>query len=500
MDFQVEQLIETLFHNSLKKPGNVETQHRQGGIFAVTEKRNLQTAYGVKGEIITSTTQLLKNMNNYSHFTPNTYTKYRYTNGFKEYVKGFSEENLMQVNAFVIDIDTKQYTPQDILLACLDDSIGVPTLLLASPRGYQLYFMLTSPLHIKKGGTGIFVAKKIAEQLKKSLSHVGADLFCNDFGFFRVPTPDNVVWINLEQTYDIAQLIRWSQQVSEEELFTKSNAVRHHQSLTNQAWFKALLQTPHIRGEKGVIGRNNTLFTLALACYADGISFSDAMCTLSTFNAQLYTPLSQREFEAIIHSAYSGRYQGPERFYIEQLTAAYTDVKPYVNYKGWYKHKKDRADRTRSHLHEWEQDIIRYIERAEKQDGFVWITQRALCEAIGIPKSTLNKLLKQSQTLLTRTFGKGRKAITGFSTRTIIEQEFIARYLAKKERTTKIYAAFLLTCIHEVEIYDASVCRTLLLDDLHRKRSTLLNGPHCHYISVSRQTKSTAYEYTVLQH
>lgn len=501
MDFQIEQLIETLFHNSLKNNGMQTDNHRKGGIFAVEEKSHLYTAYGVKGDIITSKQQLAKNIARYSHFTPNTYTKYRYTNGYKEHVKGFTEENLMQINTFVVDIDTKKHSPQDILLACMDDSIGIPTLLLASPRGYQLYFMLTSPLHIKKGGTGLFVAKKIAEQLKKSLANVDADLCCNDFGFFRVPTPDNVIWINLEQTYDIAQLIDWSQKMSDDELFATPIPVRRHQGLTRQTWFKALLQTPDIRGEKGVLGRNNTLFTLALSCYADGISFSDAMCTLSNFNAQLHAPLSQREFTTIIKSAYSGRYQGPERFYIEQLTAAYTNVKPYVNYKGWHKHKKDRADRERSHLHEWEQDIIAYVERADKQDGFVWMTQRALCEEIGIPKSTLNKLLKQSKAILTRTFGKGRKAVTGFSTRAIVEQEFISLYLAKKERNTEVYAAFLQACIEEVNLYDASVCRALFIHDLTLKRHQLLNGPQCHYISVSQRTrhnKSTAYEYTVL--
>ena len=493
MQFHFEDFINTLFHDSLRTAQNMEkTPNRQGGIFAVKQKEHLQTAYGVQGDIITSKKQLCSRVNNYSHFTPNPYLQYRYTNRYKEYVKGFEEQNLLQVNTFVIDIDTKNYSPQEILLACLDDSIGTPTLLLESTRGYQLYFILSKPLHLKKGGVGLAVAKKIAAQLKKSLTCVGADIFCNDFGFFRMPTKKNVLWVDLTHTYDISQLINWSQQQEDDTIsfFVSNNSQR--QSLTQQEWFKALLQTPDIHGGKGVLGRNNTLFTLALACYADQISFSDAMCTLGSFNAQLLKPLSAREFHAIMKSAYSGRYQGPERFYIEQLTEAYTNVKPYVNYKGWCKHKKERAARTRSHLSEWEQDLITYIEAQPHQDGFLWTTQRELCKTLGIPKSTLNKLLKHSNIVLTRTFGKGRNAMTGFTTRTLFNAEMVSLYLRKKKHTKKQYLAFLTTYIHAVEACDVSLARTSFIEELQQLKMNLINGPQCHYISISRHRKSTA--------
>lgn len=493
MQFHFEDFINTLFHDSLRTAKKIEnTTNRQGGIFAVKQKEHLQTAYGVQGDIITSKKQLCASADTYSHFTPNPYLQYRYTNSYKEYVKGFEEQNLLQVNTFVIDIDTKKHSPQEILLACLDDSIGTPTLLLESARGYQLYFILSKPLHLKKGGVGLTVAKKIAAQLKNSLTSVDADVFCNDFGFFRMPTKENVVWVDLAHTYDIAQLINWSQQQEEDTIsfFVSNNSQR--QSLTQQEWFKALLHTPDIHGGKGVLGRNNTLFTLALACYADQISFSNAMCTLGSFNAQLINPLCTREFQAIIKSAYSGRYQGPERFYIEQLTEAYTNVKPYVNYKGWYKHKKERADRTRSHVSEWEQDLITYIEAQPHQDGFLWTTQRELCKTLGIPKSTLNKLLKQSNIVLTRTFGKGRSAMTGFTTRALFNTEMISLYLSKKQQSTKQYIAFLTTCIHAVKACDASFARTSFVEELQQIQINLLNGPQCHYISISRHIKSTA--------
>ena len=49
-------------------------------------------------------------------------------------------------------------------------------------------------------------------------------------------------------------------------------------------------------------------------------------------------------------------------------------------------------------------------------EPFIWRTQKEICEAIGIPSSTLNKLIKQSTKLLKTVSGKGRNAKTGWTT------------------------------------------------------------------------------------
>ena len=45
---------------------------------------------------------------------------------------------------------------------------------------------------------------------------------------------------------------------------------------------------------------------------------------------------------------------------MEQLLAIYVqgEVHVHLGGKGWYKHKKAREDRERSHCHEWEEDLI----------------------------------------------------------------------------------------------------------------------------------------------
>ncbi|RUS49604.1 hypothetical protein QI30_19915 [Kurthia sp. 3B1D] len=85
--------------------------------------------------------------------------------------------------------------------------------------------------------------------------------------------------------------------------------------------------------------------------------------------------------------------------------------------RAWYKFKKEREDRTRSHYDEWEEDIIRYI-TAEKasSEPFIWRTQKELCEAVGMAQSTLNEVLKRSKQLVKTVTGKGRGAKTGWTT------------------------------------------------------------------------------------
>ncbi|KAA5569803.1 plasmid replication protein, partial [Pseudomonas aeruginosa] len=71
---------------------------------------------------------LLAHRHSLSHFTPNPYVSYTYSDIARKHITGFSEENLLQLNTFVVDIDTKRYSVQELVLTAMDESIGVPTL------------------------------------------------------------------------------------------------------------------------------------------------------------------------------------------------------------------------------------------------------------------------------------------------------------------------------------------------------------------------------------
>lgn len=399
--------------------------HKKGAIFAVRSKDHF-TAQGVKGYIITSKETLLEDASQLTHFTPNVYRKFTYTDEKRTFIKGFEEKNLLQINAFVVDIDTKKHTEQDILLACMDHSIGLPTGIISTERGYQVYFALTEAYYIsnKHNYRSLTVAKRIADNLKRSLQSVSADMSCNDFGFFRIPKPDNIVWLQLDYTYEIAQLINWSMRRDDDlarPLFVVPSKTTYT-SITQTEWFTALIQAVDIKGNKGRLGRNNAMFTLALACFADGWEKENTFDFLDQYNSRLTYPLELDDIETILDSAYSGKYKGAKKEYIEALLAEYIPGGEAIDVqlptkKGWYKFKKEREDRTRSHYEEWEQDIIDYI-TAQKMpsEPFIWRSQKELCKDIGIPQSTLNEVLKRSKKLIKTVIGKGRAAKTGWTT------------------------------------------------------------------------------------
>ena len=402
-----------------------DRQNKKGAIFVVRSKSDF-TSNGVKGYIVTSKETLLEDAAGLTHFTPNIYRQYNYSDEKRRMIRGFEEKNLLQINTFVIDIDTKRHSVQDILLACVDESIGAPTLIVESERGYQVYFVLSQPLFIsnKNDFRGLTVAKRISDNLKKSLKCVDADPFCNDFGFFRIPKLENIAWLQLDQTYSMAQFIDWSRRQDDENnrpLFVMPSKLTSV-SVMRSEWFTKLIQAVDIKGKKGQLGRNNTMFTLALVCFSEGWEKERTFDFLDEYNSKLNYPLPLADIQSLLNSAYSGKYKGASKEYIEALLAQYvegsTSIPVKLGYKGvWYKFKKDREDRVRSHYEEWEQDIITYIS-AEKSNSemFLWHTQKELCEAVGIPQSSLNALLKQSTRLLKTTKGKGRNAKTGWTT------------------------------------------------------------------------------------
>ena len=433
------ELFDVLLHQGITKyrptkskaslPKQVETAKqdklsKKGAIFAVRQKADF-TDHGVKGYIITSKETLLEDATELSHFTPNIYRTFTYKDSARRYIQGFEERNLLQINTFVVDIDTNKYSREDILMACLEESIGLPTLIVATTRGYQVYFVLTKPLFIsnKNDFRGLKVAKRISDNLKRSLKSVEADPFCNDFGFFRVPKPSNIVFSQLDATYSMAEFINWSMRQDddmERPLFVISTPGIKKVSVMDTDWFNALIHAVDIKGKKGQIGRNNTLFTLALVCLQEGWSKDRTMDFLDEFNYRLNYPLSGASLKSVIESAYSGKYHGPAKEYVEELLATYvpnSTFKVKLGSKGWYKFKKAREDRERSHYDEWEEDIISYITAEfNHSEPFIWRTQKEIYEAVKIPSSTLNSLIKKSTKLLKIVSGKGRNAKTGWST------------------------------------------------------------------------------------
>lgn len=394
--------------------------HSQSIFYGVKDKADFSNIYR-KGKIFNSTKLLLNAISGLSHFTPNTY-KGSPIKTAQNGLYGFTEQNLKQVNAFVVDIDNLSYSLQDILLACLDFSIGAPTMVLRTPNGHQVYFVLDKPIHISKNRNyhSLNVAKRISLNLKESLESVEADRYCNDVGFFRAPTISNIVWLQLDATFSPEDLMNWSIKKDDDldrSLYAQKSNQAHTSYLQSEA-LQHILGLQNIKGHEGQLGRNNSIFTIALACYADGLSQIEAAGILTKFNRQLNAPIKQNEVDASIRSAFSGRYSGPNKVYLDEILALYSDyAATSTTGNSWYKFKKDRDDRKYSHFSEWESDIINYLDELEiTESPYVELTQKQLCAIIGCQQSSLNAILKTSKKIIKTTVGKGRAAITKWAT------------------------------------------------------------------------------------
>lgn len=440
----------------LFKQSQMHHNKQAGVVFVVHNKQAFENRH-IKGKMLHSFEQLQQCAPQASHFTPNVYRLGAF-DAQQGTISGFTEKNLHHINTFVVDIDTLQFSPQQILLACIDDSIGAPTWIIQTTHGYQLYFVLNAPFFMsnKDNYRTLHIAKRIAQNLKRSLITVQADLYCNDFGFFRMP--HNIIWEQHQYTYSIDDFINWSMRYEDNTETVYAPQQQGKQLLMNTAWCKALLNTTDVQGRKGQLGRNNMLFTLALVCFHDRWHMNKAMQLLQSFNHRLNAPLKYQQLETILQSAYSGRYSGPSKTYIEALLELYAphfsgDVSTHTH---WHKFKKERQQRIRSHYSEWEQDIIQYITAQKEQHApFIWHTQKQMCEALNIPSSTLNELIKCSTQLIITKIGKGRGAKTGWTTVALYKQFLITNALQRAQQKGQYY-----TQLHHLLNYYAPIEQT----------------------------------------
>ncbi|MBF2394642.1 primase C-terminal domain-containing protein [Listeria marthii] len=437
--------------------------HRKGVQFVVRQKEDLQRKQGVRGFIVTSQEALINEANKITHWTPNIFRWGTYSDQQRKFIKGHSEDNLQQINTYVIDVDTLNVDVAKMIMASMKILNQTPTVILRTDKGFQLYFVLENPVFISNANNfkSLRVAKRIAANLKHAFSnelpHV--DKGCNDFGFFRAPSTENIIFENLANQIQFADLMNWSKIYTQKHNRPGLKLIKERASFsvaTNQEWFQKLVQLTNIRGRKGQYGRNNAAFTLALACYSSDKSYEEAYDFLDEFNTNLRESLSQREIDRVLKSAFSGKYQGASLEYIKGILESYqtdSEMKHSTAFifektgnRVFRKHRKARENRTYSHFEEWEADLEEYL-RINILSGqtFIEKTQRDLAEETKIPLATLKKILKSSKKIVTRVEGRGRTATTLVSTVAIVVEAAIRHAMTKQRDQSEKYISFLST-------------------------------------------------------
>ncbi|WP_236694197.1 primase C-terminal domain-containing protein [Sporosarcina globispora] len=436
------EIMQFMTHNSLhlyKKKGSRASFDRitayekserhnaypKGAVFVSPTKAELVEG---KGYVVTSYEALQDRYQHLSHWTPNTYRGGTYYDFKNRIIKGHKRENLKQINVIGFDIDTKEVDLYGLYLGCEELKLPRPNLLLETPRGFQCFFVLETPfyIHRKNDYKSLRVAERLSDNIRKALcKYVPVDTSCVPFGFYRVPREDNVLDF-YDKPANTSSLLSWSKEFEEQEKRSFLRVVYNSNDSTfdqiHADWYRALICAKDIDKGYTSASRNNALMTLALANFASNRTFEEAYDELDQFNSSLARPLSKREFERTLKSAYSGKYKGVKRSYVEGLLELWTDGQAQFQGKeGWYKFKKNREERVRSHYEEWEEDILLYIERHMGPEApFLEGSLSVLAETFGIAVSSFKEVLKRSGKLIKRTIGRGRGAVTKLSSRSML--------------------------------------------------------------------------------
>lgn len=392
------------YKNSKLKPAG-STECNKGAIFGYRSKDLMIQGRGV---VITSEEALSENEDQFTHWTPNVFSYGTYTTRDRQFVKGHNENNLRQINTFLVDIDItgEKFNHGEIVLASYDRLGLLPTMILDTPKGYQVYFVLRDAAYVTKKSNFkvINVAKRISENIRKELAKdlPGIDVGCNHFGIARIPRNDNVLFFEESYSYSFQEWLNWSMTQAEDNKAEvipfphQKNEIRQ----LDEKWVELLMNSEKLIGSKGVLGRNNAIFTLSLAYYASKSPIETCEYNIIMLNDRLKNPLKESEIKRIIKSAYSSKYEAASKDYIREIChtwidSSLTDDQLFSQPKGWYKFKKDRKERVRSHSKEWQQDILAYLSsQSYTYKPFIYSTKKEIREEIGVPERSFDAALK----------------------------------------------------------------------------------------------------------
>ena len=251
-------------------------QNKHGAIAMYRSKAQMSKSWGT---IYTSKEAVYDNYTNSTHWTPNVFNYLTYTDATKHYVKEAKEQNLSQINTLVVDVDYRDVEERQAKFAEVWDTAMLdvqflPTLILATTKGYHIYYVFDEPVFVRRHANGKLPAVRAAKAIAKSLKQYYAqklpavDVTCNSFGIFRVPRPDNIEYFEPKMTVDFQALMTWSINFANDQHQIKAQTIqrsfkaRRTSRQIDQPWFQALINQTDIDQNVGY-GRHNTIFTLA---------------------------------------------------------------------------------------------------------------------------------------------------------------------------------------------------------------------------------------------
>lgn len=312
--------------------------------------------------------EVLRYANWAKHFIPNTFYKWH----------DKSLENMCSSEWMVFDFEQRKSTGKPFYPAevyeIFNQTVGfAPTMVKTSktPGNYHVFLHHTS-INGSTESSYLFkrIQMKIAETIGTDMGAIGPN------HSYSIPTKEDKVFFYGDNVIDFNDLKNWwIERIKEENKKTKYIQNKNGQvsSITDyMVWNHSAVLSLMNHTYDG--SRNQAGFTLSLLFYAMGKSRRECISFLFSewFPSVPRTgkPYYSSELRASIRSAYSGKYAGPSKEYVEGLTGIEFNIRIY---KGRYKREKFH-NKTEN-----QQAIINYF---RQHGGKIEMVQKELIEDI----------------------------------------------------------------------------------------------------------------------
>jgi hypothetical protein len=300
---------------------------------------------------------------------------------------------LRWLNAVSIEIDNPEAELSDIFYFCQIFDISYPSLILKSPKGFHLHWL------IEREKATIVKLKdydRVSQALKKAFSWIKADAIGPE-RYWRMPTAYNIKY-QIDDRYTLAELAEWANGILE--VTNNISLVKEIEggivgTTAPKLVLSGVMENPAIqrllRGVPyGLDIRNRTAFTLALLLFrAQNMDPEDVYTYLSDeWNPKNEVPIKENELRKTVRSACSGKYKTAKTQHINEILEVigsdlrfqYQIHKVYIG-KTTYTKRVDLIDQILTHV--------------KDQGGKLQISQRSLALSLGAAfKSVQNALVE----------------------------------------------------------------------------------------------------------
>lgn len=365
---QYLRMIRTWRNNDLKDVVTILNApiSQKGAVITYESKSALKQSRGTRQ---TDLMEIVKQQP--THWCANSYLsgKLKHTRGI---LGGNTKNNLLQINVFVVDVDTKK-TSWRVLLKN-SKKIGLdPLCVIETDHGYQLIYSIRGGLHLNGGQRLVKALESVTRtfnNLRWKLKSVGieVDQCCHPFGVCRFPQRSRVRYINTENLMTYDQWKSWSYENDYETQLKNNRSFALVSSGRLHGWARAAINFKDFKQGD----RNTILYTVSLEYRNSGLSQDVAESDL--LNWMQEQGLDKVEIVATIRSAYRSDFKPAPKYY-KPIMSKYgiepqkdAPFKPFDKLtdkqkKAYWAIRKPAKPREQRHSHfsEWEQDILNWI-------------------------------------------------------------------------------------------------------------------------------------------